>query len=83
MIDYLTTVIICVNLGVSLMGIVALIISILAYLKAASIEKSTHTVQFMPTEEAVREWGTSDKEVDKINNANKDDLDTDFSSLSI
>jgi len=86
MINHLTLLLTCVNLGVSLIGICALIIAILAYIKAASIEKSTHTVQLMPTEEITGKsegWETSEKEIAKINKESKDEVFEDFESLSI
>lgn len=64
-------------------ALIGVILSISVAIRVKAMEKSSHTVQFMPTEDAIREWGTSDKEVEKINNVNKDDLSFDIESLSI
>ena len=66
-----------------ILSTISCIIGILAFIKASSIEKSSHTVQLMPVEEAAKGWETSDKEIEKINAVNKDDIDDDFDRLSI
>lgn len=73
----LILVISCVNLGLSVLSVVALFMACLAYLKALSLEKATHTVQLMPVDQATSEepWGMSEKEVNGINEEAKESLE--------
>ena len=82
MINNLYLVLLCVNLGVSLIGVVSLILAIIAYVKVMAMEKSTHSIQYVTPDE-LKEWSTNEKEIEKINKINRDDVDFDFSNLSI
>lgn len=45
----------------------ALVFSIVALIKVLAMEKSTHTIQYMPVDETVKNWATPEKEVESIN----------------
>lgn len=55
----------------------ACILSGVALLKVLAMEKSTHSVQFMPVEDALKtdEWATSEDEVSKQNKLYKENLE--------
>jgi len=68
-------------LTVGLIAAMSLGLSIYGLIKIKAIEKSTHTVQLMPVEDA--KWGLTDKDVGTINKINKNDIDLNFENLSI
>ena len=77
----LTSLLFSVILIIGILAVGSFIMSLKALIKIGSLEKATHTVQLMPVEDA--KWGLSDKDVDIINNINKDDVNSSFDDLSI
>ena len=53
-------------------SIIALVLAFVSLAKSIGIEKSTHSVQFIPAEE---KWANSDKEIDAFNKDFKEELD--------
>jgi hypothetical protein len=54
---------------------ISLIIGVYCMIKVLAMEKSTHSVQYVPIDEA---WSTDEKEIDKINKQFKEDTEEFF-----
>ena len=60
----------------------ALLISLLAMAKGIGLEKSTHSVQYMPLE-VNNEWAEADKKLDEINKSLKEENEEFLGSMGI
>lgn len=69
--EYQIITLVC-SITACIFSIIALGLAFLSLAKSLGLEKSTHSVQFMPAEE-VRQWATPEKELDKINSDFKED----------
>ena len=69
--EYQIIILVC-SITACIFSIIALGLAFLSLAKSLGLEKSTHSVQFMPAEE-VRQWATPDKDLDKINSDFKED----------
>ena len=53
-----------ISIVACIFSILALLLGVIALLKVMSMEKATHSVQFMPVEQS---WADSEKDIDEIN----------------
>lgn len=77
----LTSLLISVILIIGILSIASFFMALNMQIRLGAMEKATHTVQLMPVEDS--KWGLSDKDVDVINNVNKDEVNSSFDDLSI
>ena len=68
-----TIIILVLSITDCIFSIIALILGFLALAKSIGIEKSTHSVQYMPVEE-MKEWATPEKEIEEINQEFKEEI---------
>ena len=63
-----------------ILSVVLLPFTLYALILVKSLEKQTHTVQFMPIDEALtpEEPLSNDKEIDEINKEHKEDVEEDY-----
>jgi len=64
-----------VAIAACIISSISLIIGLYCLVKVLAMEKSTHSVQYVPLDEA---WATEDKEIDKINKQFKEDTEEFF-----
>ena len=55
-------------------SIIALVLGFIALAKVYGVEKSTHSVQFMPAEK-FSDWATPESEINQINEEFKEELE--------
>ena len=55
-------------------SLIALILGLISLAKVYGVEKSTHSVQFMPAEQ-MGEWATPEAEINEINEEFKEELE--------
>lgn len=67
-----TIIILVCSITACIFSILALILGFLALAKSIGLEKATHTVQYMPLDEA-KEWATPEQEIDEINKEYKEE----------
>ena len=63
--DQLVIIMVC-SITACIFSVVALILGFISLAKSVGIEKSTHSVQFMPPEQ-IEGWATPEKEIKEIN----------------
>ena len=63
-----------------ILTVILLPFTLYALILVKSLEKQTHTVQFMPIDEALtpKEPLSNDKEIDEINKEHKEDVEEDY-----
>jgi hypothetical protein len=69
--EYQIIILVC-SITACIFSIIALCLAFLSLAKAIGLEKSTHSVQFMPADE-VRQWATPEKDIDEINKEFKEE----------
>jgi len=92
---YIVLITICLTAVLTFSAIAAMLASI-AYSKVIGMEKSTHSVQYMPIDPMTdrendefikkqqgKEWATSEDSVNKINKQHKEDVDDYMSEFSV
>tara|TARA_R100001594_G_scaffold133513_1_gene174264 strand:+ start:841 stop:1083 length:243 start_codon:yes stop_codon:yes gene_type:complete len=58
-----------------ILGVLSVCLSLYAVILAKSLEKATHTVQFMPAEQTLDPNFSNQKEIEEINTESKDEND--------
>jgi hypothetical protein len=65
-----TIIILVCSITACIFSVIALVLGILALIKVIAMEKSTHSIQYMPMEE----WATPENEIEEINKEFKEEL---------
>ena len=58
-----------------ILGVISICLALYAIILAKSLEKATHTVQFMPAEQTLDPNFSDQKAIDEINTESKDEND--------
>lgn len=58
-----------------ILGVISICLALYAIILAKSLEKATHTVQFMPAEQTLDPSFSDQKAIDEINTESKDEND--------
>ena len=71
-------ILIIVSLLGCILGVIGVILSMYAIILAKSLEKATHSVQFMPVNEAIDPDFSNQKVMEDINKEQKEDNEDDY-----
>lgn len=68
-----TVIIMVASITACIFSAIALILGLISLAKVYGVEKSTHSVQFMPADQ-MGEWATPEAEIDEINKEFKEEI---------